>query len=938
MQFSHRAVRLALPYYSGTLQFAHTMSLHDWIPEPTILHEVAEKLRNNTALAIKDHNKVDYPVYLAHVLAYLVDEQDDVRAFAGRLIINDLILAIRQSSLAAGTYLKAAVLHALHHSSSTPHTRATTLELLGTILIGVDEKYWPDCPQQLCSALESDHVDFTESILDLLKRWARHFQYRLDSNSSRQQSLVLVFANTLSIIDHNSSTIRVNSLATLTYLISNDTYLLLPYIDNFITALLRHHANSDTSLKNLVAQAFASLLSSKRYLEMLLPYVATRVGEIMLSYLKEDSPVIVLQSMRFWLNLVQSTAVDFRLISFLPRLIPLLLRAMTFDRTKLWLYDSPEHPQKSFDCTPDDSTTNDADYCNLPQDALNRWCVRKSAADLLDCLAQNHCTDISKITIDTLTDKLASDDWLQRELATLLAGAMACTDFAREHLLIFVPTFIAQLEHAPALLKETTCWTLTRLSRWYLANSAVFSEHLEQNDNFLAILHAILGRFHDRHLKVRQAAYGAVADLGLYAKQNLVPYTDIIVPQLIRAFDDPPRTTNTIVVLYDALHYFAEAAGPTLRSHQHATELLLILSTEWSLTPVDDTSTRDGVVALLRATSAVVNALDTATIAESHVLVCARAIDIIRECLLRYQAWKQDPATGVRAQPDEWLLTYGFALLSSLSSVAGFDIAPRFTGGDDEPDFVSLVYLCLTHQTPPVRQAAYGLLGDLAIHAFPLLKPHLPAIVKVFLRQLDAHLEHGEQRDDPVVHHRYTSHLYNREEDSIRALANACWAVSEVVVQHSEDDITFRPLVLRLLAKATPLLAPQNFLDQLRLNVADLVRRVALIHPEYAAPLLPEFVRGWLDVISKMVNATEKGSMFLAFFSTVLQNPTAIDKCLRLVCQTFLAWGHPPTLEIDTMFEKILQDAQCRDPASWQLQISLLDTVSRRRLSERYDL
>ncbi|KAI0069741.1 ARM repeat-containing protein [Panus rudis PR-1116 ss-1] len=877
-----------------------------------------------TAQSIQERHEAEYPMYLAHILAYSVDEEDHVRALAARLIATDPVLAIRRSSRKAGTFLKEAVLHTLQLSSSTPRTRATTIELLRTVLIELDDIYWPNCPQKLCSALDPDDIDLLKSILDVFRNWAQHFRYRLIANNHREHSLVFVFASTLSFVDHTSSTIRLNAFATLTYLISNETPVLLPHIDDFIAALLRHDADANRFIRNTVAEAFTSLLSSPRFLHMLLPYIPSRVGYSMLSYLAENTEEIALQSTQFWLNLAQNTlSPDLYLLPFLPKLVSLLLRAMAFDETKLWLYDGTDSPEHPSTCASADS--NARDDWKSRDDMLNKWCIRKSAARLLNFLAQIYGNQILNLTAGVLTDNLASKHWLEREMAVLLAGTMASSDptadTSRDHLLPFLPTLIAQLEEPPALLKETTCWTLSRFSKWCLPETSPGYNDKQQRYHLRAILHAILRCLHDRHRKVRQAACGALADLECYIGHTLMPYIDTILPQLCLAFQHEYRPFDDMALLYDALRCFVHAVGPALRDHDRASTLLSMLSTQWSFLQMGSIGVIDGVLALLQVRH-------DASFKPLVKVICTNSIRFIRRALLDYKMWRDDPQQ-VQVEPNKWLLSYGFTLLSSLTRAISLGIIPHITGDSNEIGFVPLLSLCLTHQMPLVRQAAYSFLGDLAIHNYSLLRPHLPIILDTFIREDEKSLYDGHTTKRVVFH---------RGEDDIRALANACWAIRHIALQQKRDDVAFRQRTLRILHKAIPLLSTCDFPDQLRISAAELIHQIALMHPDYAAPLLPEFARGWLELMPSVIDISQKESMFLIIFSLILQNPTAIDHCVRPLCDTFLRWNHQPLPTLDTMFKDIVQDVKSRNTASWEIHVSLLDSVCRRRLSQQYNL
>lgn len=85
---------------------------------------------------------------------------------------------------------------------------------------------------------------------------------------------------------------------------------------------------------------------------------------------------------------------------------------------------------------------------------------------------------------------------------------------------------------------------------------------------------------------------------------------------------------------------------------------------------------------------------------------------------------------------------------------------PYVTASD--PNLLDLLSICLKYPQAPVRQSAYALVGDLAMHCFPILKPKIPILIQELILQLDP---------EPKVEY-------------ISACNNAAWSVGEIALRY----------------------------------------------------------------------------------------------------------------------------------------------------------
>ncbi len=83
-----------------------------------------------------------------------------------------------------------------------------------------------------------------------------------------------------------------------------------------------------------------------------------------------------------------------------------------------------------------------------------------------------------------------------------------------------------------------------------------------------------------------------------------------------------------------------------------------------------------------------------------------------------------------------------------------------------QPPLLSLLTVCLNHPQAHVRQSAYALVGDMVIHCFCVLRPHIPGIMGKLILQLDP---------EPKF-------------EFIAALNNAAWSVGEVALRYGKSE------------------------------------------------------------------------------------------------------------------------------------------------------
>jgi len=220
---------------------------------------------------------------------------------------------------------------------------------------------------------------------------------------------------------------------------------------------------------------------------------------------------------------------------------------------------------------------------------------------------------------------------------------------------------------------------------------------------------------------------------------------------------------------------------------------------------------------------------------------------------------------------------------------------------------------CLRYPHAPVRQSAYALVGDLAMNCFPLLRPHMPAIMQELILQLDP---------EPKM-------------EFISACNNAAWSVGEVALRYGRDDPEFQQWVNPLVSRLIPILLHPKAPRSLHENAAVSIGRIGLMHPAIVAPLLPEFAQAWCQALYEIRDNEEKDSAFRGLCTLVQANPAGMAKSLLWFCTAIVRWTQP-SAELNDMFARILHGFKQQDTTGWVKEVSSFPPVILQQLQQKY--
>ncbi|KAH8103257.1 ARM repeat-containing protein [Cristinia sonorae] len=914
-----------------------------WAPQQPALQEILQTIHESTDTQNSEVQRTithklntftrapDYVAYLAYILASMPQEEDRIRTIAGYLLKNNARSILRASPDIVA-FTKAAVLQAFN-DPATMIRNAAGQDIVAFLGI-LEPKNWPECLSQLVQTLDSNNLDQQEAAFNVLEKACEDYPRKLDVEMNGTWPLEFMIPKFLVLSEHPSSKMRSHAIACLSYFVPIGSQALFTHIDAFIACLFKRASDDDPSVRRHVCQALVLLLASRP--EKLMPEMAN-VAEYMLYSTKDKHENVALEASEFWLTFAEDPDLAAYLHPLLDKVAPVLLDCMVYGEDDLlWLEGDLEDanvPDKETDIKPrhysgkthglehdtngddsankprigaygeelesDDDEGFDEDDDDLADEMSTEWNLRKCAAAALDVLAVRFGGDLLNVLLEPLKLKLWSEDWLQRESGILALGAMAegCIDAIEPHLPQLIPYLVNMLSDTKPLVRSITCWTLGRYASW--CTQPISEEH--RNQFFIPTLEGLLRMVLDNNKRVQEAGCSAFATLEEDAGSELVPYLEPVLRNLVFAFEKYQH--KNMLILYDAVGTLADAVGSALQNPAYVEILMPPLLKRWSKLKDDD----EDLVPLLECLASVTIAMGPAFLPYAGPIF-ERCSSIVHQSLLQYQAYQQNPDMD---EPDRSFLVVALDLLSGLTQGLGLALEPSIMRSN--PNLLSLLVVCLKHPHAPVRQSAYALIGDMAMNCFPLLRPHMPAIMQELISQL---------APEPKV-------------EFISACNNAAWSVGEVALRYGRDDPEFRQWVPPLISRLVPILLHPRAPRSLHENAAVSIGRIGLMHPTLIAPLLPDFAQAWCQALYEIRDNEEKDSAFRGLCTLVQNNPSGIAKSLLWFCNAIVRWNQPSP-ELNAMFQQLLSGFKQHDAAGWAAQVSTFPTAIQERLSQRY--
>jgi HEAT repeat protein len=712
--------------------------------------------------------------------------------------------------------------------------------------------------------------------------------------------------------------VRVYALTAINVFSERQTQVMLNSIDALLPELFALATDDNPNVRRQVCRALVNLVNLRP--DKIRPHIAPLVDYI-LTQQKSDDEDLACEAAEFWISVGEHTDLWYSLEPHVGRIIPVLLDCMVYSGDEIATLgaqsDDEDEEDRAEDIKPvfakgsasrnavsnksasaqpaadpaagsamakdkeegevdDDDSGDDDDDDGEGGDGNpeERWTLRKCSAASLDVFACDFKEPVFRAIMPYLEANLRSADWPMREAAILALGAVSdgCMPFVAPHLPDLVPYLVTLLEDTEPVVRQITCWTLSRYSKWAVG----FKTQKELKSYFEPIVDGLLRKMLDRNKKVQSAAASAFAHLVENSARALEPYCGPIIQQFVRCFGK--YKDRNIYVLYDCVQTLAEYIGPVLAQPENVNSLMPALIYRYQNVPDESRE----MFPLLECLAYVALALNDAftPFVDPIFARCVRILHVNLEAVMASTANTEIPL------PDRDFLVTSLDLLSAIMQCVSPEKAAELVE-KAQPSFFDLLVFSLANERlePEVKQSAYALLGDTSRFLFPLLQPHIASIMPPILDQLDL---------DQVL-----------EDDVDRSLAvinNACWAAGEIAMRHGKG---LAPYVPQLVARCRAILDNELVTDGAAENAAIALGRCGLENAEVMAPELATFAPRFLDIMSDLAPSEEKATAFQGFTMVVGQNPQAMEKVLL---RFFSAIARYQDLELRNPIKQELHD------------------------------
>ncbi|PKI85533.1 hypothetical protein MVES_000217 [Malassezia vespertilionis] len=882
----------------------------------------------------------DYVNYLTLVFMQMNGEQVSTRSVAGLLAKNYLYFNRQQVSPASLEYVKQMILPALALPDTVLRNVAT--QLISVMMQVCLPQNWVDGLAALTQAMDSANPDESEAALSALAKISEDIPEALDAcEINGVRPLDVLIPKLIQVSSHADARVRVHALNSLNQYIQIGSQSMSQNVDAYVASLFQHASDERPVVRKFVCRALVFVLST--WPETLAPEMSNLV-EYMLYSMQDKDEDVALEAAEFWLQFAEEPQLADLLRPYLGKVIPTLLKCMVYSELSLLMLDDvhddaaqPDRPEdikprhyggtthrsehirdpdapvesthrsraaidaefdEDADADDDDDDDDDDDFDD--DDALGSWNLRKCSAAALDVLAVRFHEEILPVLLPLLKDRLFAEDWVQREAGILALGAVAegCIGGIEPHLPTLVPMLLNMLRDPQPLVRSITCWTLGRYASWTAGDGS--PEHQQQY--FIPMLEGLLAMVLDNNKRVQEAGCSAFATLEEEVRDALAPFLSPILHTLVQAFDKYHQ--KNMLILYDAVGTLADSVGSALNRSEYVETLMAPLTAKWGALEDDDPD----LIPLLECLASVTIAMG-AGFAPYALPVYQRCVVILRQNLA---ACEQAAAQGDldTEAPDRTFLIVVLDLLSGLSQ--GLNTHVQELVANVEPLLLPQLLPCMTHSEAPVRQSANALLGDLAISAFPQLRPYMPAYMPQLLAQVSA---------DQMYEH-------------LSACNNATWACGEIALQYGADP-ALHQWIEPLLAKLIAILRHPKTPKSLSENAAVTIGRLGLVAPQIVAPHLAVFMEPWCQALWDIKDNDEKDSAFLGLCEVIGVNPNGATAGFAYFCNAVVRWTKP-SARLNEMFSKILHGFREMSGDKWEAHKAQFPQIIRERLEERY--
>jgi hypothetical protein len=812
-----------------------------------------------------------------------------IRCAAGTMLKNNIkndFKAIAEPSLAL---VKLAVPMCLQDKNSQIRSYAGNI---ATELISRGGLYaWPELLPDLLKMLSNENGQYTEFAVEggisAMAKICEDNTKILEREHNGQRPLNFILPKLIEATKSPLPKVRALALTAINVFTPRKSQAMLNSIDDLLQHLFLLAEDSSPDVRRQVCRAFVRLVETRP--DKLLPHIGGLVDYIISQQKNDDDEELATEAAEFWLVIGEHDNLWEALRPYVHKIIPVLLQCMVYSGEDIALLGGasddedeedreedlkPHHASKkatrtlnsangdqgaqganganaydklaSMDDDLEEGEIDDLDDDEGDENPDERWTLRKCSAAALDVFARDFGADVFTSILPYLQAHLRHDDWIQREAAVLALGAVAdgCMAVVIPHLPELVPYLLTLLNDPEVLVRQIVCWTLGRYSQW----AASLEDPSAKASYFEPMMEGILTKMLDKNKKVQEAGASAMANLEEKAGKRLEPYLGPIIQQFVRCF--AKYKDKNIYILYDCVQTMAEQVGPVLHRPELSQPLMQSLIERWTRLP---DQARE-LVALLECLGYVAMALGD-SFAPYAEPIFTRSVNIIHENLEQNMIAAQDANVD---QINKDFLVTSLDLLSAVLQALEDDKSEALV--KTQPTFFEMLSFCMQDPLDEVRQSAYALLGDCAKFVFEQLRPALPSIMPILLKQLDL----DDVLDEDV-------------DSSFNVINNACWSAGEIAVRYQKG---MEPYVQELLERLVEIVSNPRVPKQVNENAAVALGRLGLDNYDQLAPHLDKFAEEFLESMDDIDPSEETASAYKGFSMVVAKNPQALEKTL----------------------------------------------------------
>ncbi|CAK7916753.1 importin subunit beta-2 [[Candida] anglica] len=855
-----------------------------WTPDPQALDQLQHILRGTLSTSAADRKAANdaldsaklQPEIENYLLIILVGDdsskqiRSDTRASAGLILKNMVVRAASGISGSARMADRSYLLDNILHGLVSPDTMVRNIT--GTVITALFSIYgldrWPICLPSLVQLAQQagngGDVAASEGAMGALSKICEDSGSSLDREVNGTRPLDELIPQLLSLTDSTSAKIRALAVHCLNQFTPYLSQSFLVHLDSFLQRLFALATDTSSEVRKNVCVGFSAVLHARA--DKLHPHLDGVINYCLHSMQDTDEEVAV-EACEFLLALASTSTQELDRSVFSPKLsqiLPVLLEKMVYSQEEIFLMqladdkDSADVADKDEDIRPqnikakhhkvgktkDESDGNESDSegesddddDSDDEDDFSEWSLRKCSASTLDILSVSLPGEVLEVILPILQERIVSPDWPVREASILAFGAVSrsCIELASDKLPTLVPFLVDRLSDDQPRVRQITCWTLSRFAEWVCSEA---HEGGQYASFFQPTFQTIVERALDPKKVVQEAACSALSSFIEDSDSSLISfYIAPLLEHFGRCFRSYQR--KNMIILYDCVQTFVEKMGYELLA-PHVDQLLPSLLEKWQVLSDDDPD----LWPLLECMASVAATLQD-IFAPYAMPVYERAINILSSSIQLDQQCHTDPSIE---PPEKDFMVTSLDLIDGLIQGLGTHSLELVQAAPTP--LMDLLLLTLEDHTDDVRQSAYALLGDLAIHTLPLLEPYLHALFIGIGHEID-----------------------NRSYNSFAVYNNAIWALGELSMR--VDGSALQPFLPNLLNLLVRVLRSTDSQQTVLENVAICIGRMGLNGcAETIAPRLHEFVGEWCAQMLYLIDNEEKETAYEGMLNIINANP-----------------------------------------------------------------